>query len=481
MEVENDAYLHCLPRNILEVASAIRAIRLSHCPIRYLGTLQEEEEQGALKSLTMSPFYHLAELRVTHGKLLSLPTGCEHLPVLKVIDISYNALKELPELLGEAPALEALYASNNLLCKPLPPSLLGAKKLKVLDLHNNDLEPGHIPSPDGELPLLALKTLILDAQVVQHGLPPFPLRKGGILKKPGNMIVHPTTEHKSTFTRQSQTSSFDLVPPRYNRVIRFDPTTTLIHDKTFDPTTDTYQEHFTYVPTEFAVHSSDHLKHLPNSLLHKVCQVIIQDDKDSMHILPIIQRMSNMQTLILKNCKLSELPEDFFARMTSLKYVNLSKNHLIKIPDSFENISSLRTAIFDDNYITCFPSVPKNLLALRLNRNCIGLGDEPLSLLQLQFARSLEQLELAHNCMSPENFFPGNTGYPTQLKLKVFVIDQRTVEGPEGTCKSTFYMQDGCTPTYIKTADHAWQANVRKKMPIFARTDRGKQKLGIEQ
>ena len=75
----------------------------------------------------------LVTLKLTHNKLADLPAEVCGLPLLKVLDVAFNALTALPEGLGRLSALVSLVATDNQLTS-LPPSLCECRELEVLQV-----------------------------------------------------------------------------------------------------------------------------------------------------------------------------------------------------------------------------------------------------------------------------------------------------------------------------------------------------------
>ncbi len=75
----------------------------------------------------------LVTLKLSHNKLVGLPVELCDLPLLKVLDVAFNALTALPETLGRLSALVSLCATDNQL-PSLPDSLCECTELEVLQV-----------------------------------------------------------------------------------------------------------------------------------------------------------------------------------------------------------------------------------------------------------------------------------------------------------------------------------------------------------
>ncbi len=79
--------------------------------------------------------------------------------------------------------------------------------------------------------------------------------------------------------------------------------------------------------------------------------------------LPLGHVHSPMKSLTIKNCDLSDLPEEI-SMLTQLQEMNLSGNLLSSLPHSFPTLFHLRRLNLDANKFERFPDVIKNMKTL---------------------------------------------------------------------------------------------------------------------
>ncbi|XP_040584652.1 leucine-rich repeat and death domain-containing protein 1 isoform X2 [Mesocricetus auratus] len=144
---------------------------------------------------------------------------------LKTLDISNNAIKEIPRNIGELRSLVSLQACNNQISS-LPPSFLSLKVLQHLDLRGNNLT----ALPSGIYSLSSLKEINFDDNPLLR--PPMEICKGKqlhtitrylqraderdekILEKIFNIVASNITEVNFEFLQQklNMTSSENSIP-----------------------------------------------------------------------------------------------------------------------------------------------------------------------------------------------------------------------------------------------------------------------------
>ena len=81
---------------------------------------------------------HLAELDLSHNKLVELPENMHYLCHLQAMNVSFNELTVLPHTVGKLEYLETLNLDSNLL-QTLPRSLADMSSLQVLTVTNNPM------------------------------------------------------------------------------------------------------------------------------------------------------------------------------------------------------------------------------------------------------------------------------------------------------------------------------------------------------
>lgn len=212
---KDEPSLHALPKKLYQNPQELTAIKVSNCPLRYLGTKVPKDGEEALRierSLSISPLYNLREVIVVNAKLQSLPVGFGSMPFLTVINVARNVISTLPPDIADGPKIHTIDVSCNLLNSELPEGILDSRSLKVLKLENNDLRAKHFPEQDDlKGARLQLRTLSVD-EAVMKGLPkgvkPYPV------KSARHFEVLLEKNHVPTLKRQQQSSSFQMIPPK---------------------------------------------------------------------------------------------------------------------------------------------------------------------------------------------------------------------------------------------------------------------------
>lgn len=149
-----DVGIESLPAHGFSGLTTVSTLVITGCamdvPMRVVGEHDDDDENDGLQELfnrtctnAMEGLHHfpnLTTLKITNSRLCSIlppPGKMPFLSKLVHIDISGNSLVDLPEaFLGNVPALEYLYASNNLFpC--IPPGVARLSHLKHLDLSDS--------------------------------------------------------------------------------------------------------------------------------------------------------------------------------------------------------------------------------------------------------------------------------------------------------------------------------------------------------
>ena len=75
-----------------------------------------------------------------------------------------------------------------------------------------------------------------------------------------------------------------------------------------------------------------------------------------MQVLPsFLYSFTNLEILYLENNELAELPDDFFRKLQSLKWLDLRNNHLCRIPLTIKFHQSLQTLLLQNNRLQYLP------------------------------------------------------------------------------------------------------------------------------
>ncbi|KAF1323619.1 Tkl protein kinase, partial [Globisporangium splendens] len=145
-----DNRIHTLSPKLWKLR-AMRVLNLSHNALQELPYVE-----GDLKLLRETREWQvgvglltsLISLTVSHNNLSSLPKSIEKCSSLQYLNLSHNCIQELGEELGELESLKQLYLRKNAIAA-LPDSIGNLAKLEILELAQNRLE--SVPSSTGNL------------------------------------------------------------------------------------------------------------------------------------------------------------------------------------------------------------------------------------------------------------------------------------------------------------------------------------------
>lgn len=394
---------------------------------------------------SMAHLYFLTHFQANYCHLKVLPEGLEHLPNLKSVDVSHNDLTEIPEKLFLAPKLHTLKAHHNNISKNIPISILFSKTLTTLELHHNPLEYNHFPSIEkSKKPHLLLKTFHLDAPLCTQS--PLPMKKHRSitpinLDSPRTPIAASPTESIETPLKTTLTIDFQLFET--------------ILPSSIHPSSDV----LTYQGCDIAVLSAQHLSCLIPKQLENITHIIIQDARVE-HLLPKIQKAKNLHTLILQRCHIHTLAKEFFKKLCNLKYLDLSDNNLMVIPDL---PTSLEICHLDNNRIKQFPKgLAENLLSLTLNCNALGIEGS----VYFKFPASLKVLEITNNLMRFDQTFAKKPTTPENPKLTTLKMDLKAVQISKASIYQPLNMEEGYTPEYTSDVDGNWHDRITSDLVL---------------
>lgn len=397
---------------------------------------------------SLSEWYNLRRLDVTHCELTTVPSGIGNLPKIRYINLSHNDLQSLPDEIFKAPALKTLIAHHNALCTPIPLSLLKSS-LTTLELHHNALQSEHFPTEaEMKKSSLRLKRLVLDDHIsrARDSLSPLPLKKN-------RTVISIAQESRSYTPRILSPIEQDS---RESIKIQFD-LSEILRGTTLSQVT--YENLLSYLPENIAIQHARHLSSLEPIQLDNVTHIMITDDHHLERFLPKIQKAINLEVLILKNCKIHTLSKTFFKKMTKLQYLDLSDNNLSAIP---ELSPSVKICHLDNNRITHLPSLPEGLLSLTMNGNMLGI-EPPFT---FSFPCSLKVLELKSNCILFDLFFSQKIHPQTHLNLTTLKMDLRAAENPHKKIYQPIAMEASYRPEYSSEIDLNWLSRIQTT-PVY--------------
>jgi Leucine-rich repeat (LRR) protein len=148
----SDNRLRVLPPSIAQFKNLkslnLSGNRLSELPEELTQCSKLESIQVNNNNLTSLPpsistLKNLKSVSLAHNQFDSLPSCLCHIGKLEFLDMSSNKIATLPEEIGEISVVEVNLNGNRI--SILPPSLAGAKRLKVLRVEENVLSLDGIP------------------------------------------------------------------------------------------------------------------------------------------------------------------------------------------------------------------------------------------------------------------------------------------------------------------------------------------------
>lgn len=144
----------------------LRSLDVSHNQLRALPRLPEALEilsagGNFLPVVSLEGLPHIEWLELSSNALADMPGGIEGAPRLAHIDLSYNRLKELPPALCRLAALETLVVSHNELAR-LPLGIGKLQRLRCLDASFNAIE--------GSPPALVVMSSLRELRLANNAL-----------------------------------------------------------------------------------------------------------------------------------------------------------------------------------------------------------------------------------------------------------------------------------------------------------------------
>ncbi|XP_058754556.1 probable leucine-rich repeat receptor-like serine/threonine-protein kinase At3g14840 isoform X1 [Vicia villosa] len=240
----------------------------------------------------------------------TLPPGLTRLRYLQVIDLSRNYLNgTIPKEWGSMMNISKIALLGNRLTGSIPAEISNISTLQTLELHNNQLS-GKLPPELGHL--TQIQTLQLSSNNFTGELP-------------------------MTFVKLTALQEFR------------------IEDNQFSGKIPDYIQNWTNI-NALMIQGSGLSGPIPSgiSLLRNLTDLRICDlDGYEDAPLPQLNSMTNLNTLVLRNCNISgELP-GYLGTMTLLKHLDLSFNKLSGIiPDSYANMKSSNYIFLTGNLLT---------------------------------------------------------------------------------------------------------------------------------
>ncbi|KAJ7676182.1 hypothetical protein B0H17DRAFT_1207452 [Mycena rosella] len=218
------------------------------------------------------------------------------LGALRTLKLDRNALRALPEALGELQWLEALSVADNTLGL-LPESIGRLQKLETLDVHSNSLRA--LPVSLWNCASLSKLNVTSNLLVLWYDPPPAPADEDASVPPPGTLLPSPT------FTlRRPSVPSGPALPP----------------------------------------------------LAHALEQLYLGENALTDEMLHPLMILKELRVLNLSFNDIQEMPERFFRDLTNLEEVYLSGNRLTHVPsEDLPRLTRLSTLFLNGNHLQHLP------------------------------------------------------------------------------------------------------------------------------
>ncbi len=129
-------------------------------------------------------------------------------------------------------------------------------------------------------------------------------------------------------------------------------------------------------------------------------------------------------TSIKLSCGLTEIPDELFTLVDTLELLDLSNNHLKKLPNDFGRFTKLKIAFFSDNLFTEYPEVLATCPALEM----VGFkSNQIIQVSEKAFSKNIRWLILTNNKIE---HLPASIGICYRLQ-KMALAGNRLKELPE--------------------------------------------------
>ncbi|CAL8999919.1 unnamed protein product [Prunus brigantina] len=264
---------------------------------------------------------HLETLDLSNNKLTgSIPDSLWNLSSLTRLDLSSNQLTGgISGRIGHLRNLTILFLDHNFLSGQIPSSLGALSSLQLLSLYYNNLS-GPIPDQLGNI--TALQTLILDQNPLSGRLPPSFSNLSNLqyLSAASNNL----TGEFPDFSHLTQMRIFSISGNYMSGRFPAD-----------------FIRKWTQI-NYLSISGNNFEGSLPVELFNfsSLVHLMISDVANSGFQFPRFANLSNIDTLILRNCSITgEIPE-YIGQMSNLTYLDLSFNYLTgRIPASMSGLN----------------------------------------------------------------------------------------------------------------------------------------------
>ncbi len=327
-------------------------------------------------SFEMSGMTSLVVLKIHRNQISSLPPDLCHLVTLRILDVSGNKLKSLPNLEGCIALEEINISSNNI---DVFPDVMALKNLRSLDISSNRVK--RIPYVLG----------------MHETLSVFKAHDNPIDDPPKGIFLEPTTslwECRQLYYREQngglpsvQLASSGIRKERRALGPDFD---IAVSQKIEDANS-----------KGMALFLRHHnLSHIPHTIYTSKNLTSICLQSNQIDTLEWKEISINLVSLDLRDCALKNISESI-RFLPNLQDLNLERNNLVTLPKQLAQLHELKRLFCSNNELKTLPEIfSTSLVELHLNHNRLDHLPERLDLLQ-----DLKILCASHNklCSIPSS------------------------------------------------------------------------------
>ena len=320
----SDLSVVCLLPNVRSIEAdhnTVHALDLSFGP----SLMSLDASNNDITQLTLHPGplgrpFAMTILKLTNAKLSSLDElALAHLTSLTALHVDHNAIRTLPDSIGELAELKELTCSNNQLYT-LPESIAKLQKLETLAAHNNSLE--ELPGAIWEC--AALQVLNLTSNLLGNIHPP--------------ALIDPTT---------SPSASMSMSPPSalVNGFVERKISTASLGGRSVPPMAQSLKK--LYLGENRL--TEDHLH--PLTLLRGL--EVLNLSFNHIQVIPtaFLKNLTHLAELYLSGNALTALPTEDLPSLSELKVLYLNGNKLQSLPQELGRIKGLEVLDVGSNML----------------------------------------------------------------------------------------------------------------------------------
>ncbi|KAF2302182.1 hypothetical protein GH714_033634 [Hevea brasiliensis] len=279
------------------------------------------DSSGGVIDNNISRLKYLKVLNLGNSQLSGyIPWTLGDLPHLETLNLYKNLLTGfIPSSLGNLSSLKTLRLHGNVLSGQIPSALGSLSNLEILRLEQNQLS-GSIPMEIGNL--TNLKQLRLDENQLVGALP----------SELGNLVDLSQLDVSSNYLTGELSQSYAKLKSLNFFAVAGNSLTGPIPK---------FIARWTSLTNLYLI-GNDFEGGLPHEIfdMSNLEYLLVSDLRNSSFSFPQQANMTNIYTLVLRNCSISGYIPEYIGNWSSLEYLDLSFNYLTgQIPESFKNLS----------------------------------------------------------------------------------------------------------------------------------------------